>query len=134
MSDPILEALGAVRSDLAAMRLELMGRIDRMVSREEHRAEIKRLDSLHVQAAKDLADHETSAGDRMAAAERIERGYLGSLLRLTLLAPGIVEAVLDGRGPANITLPLLLEPFPTSWSEQRPLLNRSTSLGAGARV
>ena len=71
MSDPILEALGAVRSDLAAMRLELMGRIDRMVSREEHRAEIKRLDSLHVQAAKDLADHETLAGDRMAAAERI---------------------------------------------------------------
>ena len=33
----------------------------------------------------------------MAAGERIERGYLGSLLRLTLLAPDIVEAILDGR-------------------------------------
>ena len=32
----------------------------------------------------------------MAAAEQIERGYLGSLLRLTLLAPDIVEAILDG--------------------------------------
>ena len=32
-----------------------------------------------------------------AAAERIERGYLGSLLRLTLLAPDIVSAILDGR-------------------------------------
>ena len=33
----------------------------------------------------------------MATAERIERGYLGSILRLTLLAPDIVEAILDGR-------------------------------------
>jgi hypothetical protein len=36
----------------------------------------------------------------MAAAERIERGYLGRLLRLTLLAPDIVEAVLDGEREA----------------------------------
>ena len=41
----------------------------------------------------------------MAAAERIERGYLGSLLRLTLLAPDIVEAILDGRQPAELGLP-----------------------------
>ena len=33
----------------------------------------------------------------IAAAERIERGYLGSLLRLTLLAPDIVKAILNGR-------------------------------------
>ena len=33
----------------------------------------------------------------MAAAEKIERGYLGSLLRLTLLAPDIVRVILDGR-------------------------------------
>jgi hypothetical protein len=35
----------------------------------------------------------------MAAAERIERGYLGTLVRLTLLAPDIVEFILDGRQP-----------------------------------
>ena len=35
----------------------------------------------------------------MAAAEKIERGYLGTLLRLTLLAPDIVEAMVDGRQP-----------------------------------
>ncbi len=51
----------------------------------------------------------------MAAAERIERGYLGSLLRLTLLAPEIVQAVLDGRQPDGVTLPRLLEPFPAEW-------------------
>ena len=33
----------------------------------------------------------------MAAGERIERGYLGSLLRLTLIAPDIVETILEGR-------------------------------------
>jgi hypothetical protein len=55
----------------------------------------------------------------MAEAEGIERGYLGSILRLTLLAPDIVEALLNGRGPADLTLPRLLEPFPTSWAAQR---------------
>ena len=51
----------------------------------------------------------------MAAAEKIERGYLGSLLRLTLLAPEIVEAILDGRQPAGVTLPRLLEGVPVAW-------------------
>ena len=55
----------------------------------------------------------------MAAAERIERGYLGSLLRLTLLAPDVVEAVLDGRHPSGLDLPRLLAPFPVEWSAQR---------------
>ena len=55
----------------------------------------------------------------MAAAERIERGYLGSLLRLTLLAPDIVEAILGGRQLEGMTLPGLMEPFPTRWAEQR---------------
>ena len=54
----------------------------------------------------------------MASAERIERGYLGTLLRLTLLAPDLVEAILDGRQPQAITLPHLLKPFPLKWSVQ----------------
>ncbi len=33
----------------------------------------------------------------MAVAEKLDRGYLGRILQLTLLAPGIVEAILDGR-------------------------------------
>lgn len=51
----------------------------------------------------------------MAAAEKIERGYLGTLLRLTLLAPDMVEAILDGRQPEGMTLPALMEPFPVEW-------------------
>ncbi len=54
----------------------------------------------------------------MAAAERLERGYLGSLLRLTLLAPDIVSTILDGRQPVGLTLPRLMEPIPTTWAEQ----------------
>jgi hypothetical protein len=55
----------------------------------------------------------------MAEAEKIERGYLGSLLRMTLLAPDVVEAILDGRQPEALALPRLLEPFPTAWPMQQ---------------
>ena len=58
----------------------------------------------------------------MAGAEKIEQGYLGTLLRLTLLAPDIVEAILDGRQPADLGLPTLMERFPADWSEQRQAL------------
>jgi hypothetical protein len=54
----------------------------------------------------------------MAAAERIERGYLGSLLRLTLLAPNLVEAILDGQCLNGLTLPRLLAGFPSTWTDQ----------------
>ncbi len=58
----------------------------------------------------------------IAAAERIERGYLGTLLRLTLLAPSIVEAILDGRQQADLGLPALVGPFPLEWDAQRTAL------------
>lgn len=58
----------------------------------------------------------------MAAAERIERGYLGTLLRLTLLAPDLVEAILDGRQPSGLTLPALMTPVPVQWERQRAAL------------
>ncbi|WP_372624526.1 hypothetical protein [Falsiroseomonas sp.] len=61
----------------------------------------------------------------MADAERIERGYLGTLLRLTLLAPDIVQSILDGRQPDGVTLPRLLEPFPAVWAVQRNALKFS---------
>ena len=59
----------------------------------------------------------------MAAAERIKRGYLGSLLRLTLLAPEIVSAVLNGRHSPSVPLAALLEPFPACWRAQSELFS-----------
>jgi hypothetical protein len=52
----------------------------------------------------------------------IDRGYLGRILLLTLLAPDIVEAILDGRQPTGLGLPTLMKPFPMIWSEQRLVL------------
>jgi hypothetical protein len=39
------------------------------------------------------------------------------VLRLTLLAPEIVEAILDGRQPAELQLDDLLEGFPLEWAQ-----------------
>jgi len=55
----------------------------------------------------------------MAAAEKIDRGYLGRLLQLTLLAPDIVQTVLDGQEGDGFGLPALMAPFPCVWAEQR---------------
>jgi len=57
----------------------------------------------------------------MAEAERIERGYLGSLLRLTLLAPDLVANAIDGRHMPSVALAALLEPFPLCWRDQSEL-------------
>ena len=57
--------------------------------------------------------------NELAAAEKINSSYVSRLLRLTLLAPDIVEAILDGRQPVEMTLPGLMEPFPVEWERQR---------------
>jgi hypothetical protein len=58
----------------------------------------------------------------MAAAEKLDRGYLGRLLQLTLLAPDIVEAILDGRTPPGISVVCLLSGVADDWSAQRAAL------------
>ena len=44
---------------------------------------------------------------------------MSHILRLTLLAPDIVEAILDGRQPERLTLDLMRKPFAVEWKEQR---------------
>ncbi|MFH5926914.1 hypothetical protein [Roseomonas xinghualingensis] len=58
----------------------------------------------------------------MAAGEKLDRGYMGRLLQLTLLAPEIVEKVLDGRQPDQLDLPRLMQALPSAWSEQTDTL------------
>ena len=55
----------------------------------------------------------------MTAAERIDRGYLGRILQLTLLAPDIVEAILDRRHAVELGLPKLMRSSPVDWPGQR---------------
>ena len=56
--------------------------------------------------------------DKIAAKEKINSSYVGRLLRMTLLAPEIVEAILDGRQPTEMTLVVLMQQFPVNWAEQ----------------
>lgn len=56
--------------------------------------------------------------DELARAEKIDASYVSRALRLTLLAPEIVEAVLDGRQADRITLPVLMKGFLTEWKER----------------
>lgn len=62
-----------------------------------------------------------------AKVARTDRSRLGRTLRLAPLAPDIVEAVLDGRQPADIALPALLEPLPSGWDEQRTSVTGSAA-------
>jgi hypothetical protein len=48
----------------------------------------------------------------IAAKEKIKPSYVSRVLRPTLLAPEIVEAILDGGQPGEVTLPGLMEVFP----------------------
>lgn len=54
----------------------------------------------------------------MAEREGIAPSYMTRILRLTLLSPDIVEAILDGKQGPEVTLARVLEPFPLTWGEQ----------------
>ena len=73
----------------------------------------------------------TSIGE-LAKAERINPSYLARVLRLTLLAPDIVECILDGRHESEqVSLDRLVKPFPGSWEQQ---LSVPSKIGCGRRV
>jgi len=55
----------------------------------------------------------------LAEREGIAPSYMTRVLRLTLLAPDIVEAILDGGQRPEMTLARLLETFPGPWQEQQ---------------
>lgn len=54
----------------------------------------------------------------LAQAEKINRSYVSRVLRLTLLAPDIIEAILQGQQEAEITMGRLMGPFPVEWQAQ----------------
>jgi hypothetical protein len=65
-----------------------------------------------------LDDGRYASISEIASAEKIDRGYVGSILRLTLRAPTVVEAIVDGRHPTELQLSTLMKPFPLTWSDQ----------------
>lgn len=82
----------------------------------------KQLDSGRFQTVQDLAE-----------AEKINPSYIARVLRLTLLAPDIVEAILDGRQLPGLQLDDLLAPSPVEWARQREALLDSAGAGQQSR-
>jgi len=60
----------------------------------------------------------------IAVAEQINASYLSRLVRLTLLAPDVVEVILDGQQLPAVTLATLMRRLPVSWLDQRATICR----------
>ena len=54
----------------------------------------------------------------LAKAEGVNQSYACRMLRLSLLAPSIVTAILDGRNDSDVMLKQLMKPLPVQWDEQ----------------
>ncbi len=91
----------------------------------EGAAQARRTDSTLVKALarafrwkRMLESSEFTTIAELAEREGIAPSYMTRVLRLTLLAPDIVEAILDGKQGPEVTLAKVLEPFPGEWSSQ----------------
>ena len=58
----------------------------------------------------------------IADVEKINESYVARVLRLTLLAPAIVQAIVDGEHSPRLSLPLLMRTFPHAWANQVRLM------------
>jgi hypothetical protein len=71
-----------------------------------------------------LYDGTYTSIEDLAAAEKINPSYVSRILRLAYLSPIVVQAILDGKHPAWLTMRHLLKPLPSDWAEQERLLLR----------
>ena len=69
-----------------------------------------------------LEDGTYISAAEIAEAESVTRSFVNRLLRLTLLAPDIVEAIVDGRQPKAMQLGELTDAIPNEWEKQRTAL------------
>ena len=65
--------------------------------------------------------HSSNVGE-LAEAVGKDRAYVARVLRLTLLAPEIVHAVLTGNLPDGFSVDRLKQALPVLWSEQKKML------------
>ena len=55
----------------------------------------------------------------IAATEKVTVSFISRVLRLTLLAPEIIEAIFVGTQPRSLQMVRLFKPFPIEWEQQR---------------
>lgn len=68
----------------------------------------------------------------LAAREKIAPSYMTRILRLTLLGPSIVEAILNGTQEKDLTVAELMEPFPLDWDLQPEVVAKPASTASGS--
>ena len=66
-----------------------------------------------------LEDGSYASITELAEREKIGMSYLTRVMRMTLLAPDIIDAILEGRQGDGIDLTVLAAPFPLEWGAQR---------------
>lgn len=69
-----------------------------------------------------LEGGEYSCAADLAKAEKVNDSYVSRILRLTLLSPDIVEAIVTGRQPSMLQVDDLLKPLPSLWRQQKSIL------------
>jgi hypothetical protein len=69
-----------------------------------------------------LESGEYGSAAELAKAEKVNASYLSRILRLTLLAPEIVEAIIAGQQPSTLQVDDLLKPLPAQWPQQKSIL------------
>lgn len=65
-----------------------------------------------------LESGEYATINELAEGEGIAPSYMTRVMRLTLLSPEMVEAILDGKLGPEVTLAGLMDPFPAEWAGQ----------------
>ena len=59
---------------------------------------------------------------------KLDQSYIARTIRLTNLAPDLIEAILDGQEPDGLSLRSLRRDLPLEWDEQRQLLAPAGSI------
>jgi hypothetical protein len=80
-----------------------------------------------------LENGEYASAAELAKTEKVNDSYVSRILRLTLIAPDIIEAILTGRQPGTLQLDDLLKPLPATWVLQHSALFNPQWRG-GSRV
>jgi site-specific DNA recombinase len=61
----------------------------------------------------------------LATQEHVTPSYIGTLIKLAFLAPDIIEAIVRGEVPVELSLDCLKKGFPLDWQAQRKTLGFS---------
>jgi hypothetical protein len=65
----------------------------------------------------------------LAKKEKVEQRYICDLIKLAYLAPDIIEAIIEGKTPAGLTLDRLKKGFSMNWHKQRQICGITVEVG-----